>query len=257
MVDKTKLDFAIKKAESVLEGFELEFFKRIWNSDLDKYKKRLQAIGFQNQARVLDAGFGNAQWTLCLAEMNKHVEGIEYTESRVKVGQILKQELAMHNINLAQGSIDSMPYEDNSFDAIFCYGVIFLTDYRKSLSELYRVLKKGGKLYFTANSLGWYIMCIIEEHNKSANYDPRQMAIETIEHSFNYFTKSRPFETGKQLFVTKAILETLLEDVKFKNWHIKPEGHINIDFSEPFNQSFYKHQKYQGQDFIFDVMCYK
>lgn len=256
MIKQETLEAAIKKASQVLTGFELEFFSRIWNGDLEKFRARLKALGFENQDRVLDAGFGNAQWTICLAEMNKFVDGIEYTESRVKVGKILESELEIKNTNLIQGSVEELPYEDNSFDAVFCYGVIFLTDFKKSVAELYRVLKPGGKLYFTANGLGWYLMCTIEEHNKSQNYDPRQMASETIAHSFNYFGSNADFERGKQLFVTRPIITKLLQELKFEKIEIKSEGTINVSGNEK-SLSFYKHEKYLDSDFIYDILCYK
>lgn len=44
----------------------------------------------------------------------------------------------------------SLPYEDNSFDAVVCqFGIMFFPDKLKGLQEMHRVLKPGGTLYLT------------------------------------------------------------------------------------------------------------
>lgn len=240
-----------------LSGSDAEFFKRIWSSDIEVYQNRLNAIGFNGFENVLDAGFGMGQWAIALSKNNTFVNGIEFSPIRTEVVNELFNSLKITNAKLQQGSIEEMPYTNNFFDAVFCYGVIFCTDFKKSLSELYRVLKPGGKLYFSANGLGWFLMCAIEEHNKSENYNPRQMAADAIEHSFNYFSNEQNFEKGKQLFVTKEHLDKLLTANGFKNSIIQSEGTININNFNAASLSFYKHQSYLGKDFIFDIYCEK
>lgn len=44
-----------------------------------------------------------------------------------------------------KADIQNLPFEDNSFDVIFCNHVLeHVNDDKKALSELYRVMKKGG-----------------------------------------------------------------------------------------------------------------
>jgi len=244
----------IRQAAELFTGFDREFFERVWATDLDVYRQRVHALNFVGHNHVLDAGFGNGQWTVCLAERNVNVFGIEYAENKLGPVNHILSGLQVDNVVLSKGNTESLEFEDGFFDAIFCYGVIFLTDIRKTLAEFHRVLRKDGKLYFSANCLGWYLMCLVTEHNKSGSYDPRQMAADAIGHSFQYFNSGH-FERGKQLVVSKELLRSLLSENGFTDVLIEPEGTLN--FFDNRNLSFYKHTSYLGFDFILDAHCKK
>ena len=93
-----------------------------------------------------------------------------------------------------------MPYPDNCFDLVFCYGVIFLTPWRQSLGELSRVLKTGGKLYVNANGLGWYNYLWKEEHNKTTDYDPKAVAAQSFSSTLRY-NREGYYEQGTNLII--------------------------------------------------------
>jgi ubiquinone/menaquinone biosynthesis C-methylase UbiE len=43
----------------------------------------------------------------------------------------------------------NLPFDDNSFDAVICtFGMMFMPDKQKAVSEVYRVLKPGGRFLF-------------------------------------------------------------------------------------------------------------
>jgi len=249
------LETELEKISERFPAMDAEFFKRVWNSDLDKFKKRLEAIEFTRKEKVLDAGFGMGQWAVELSKLNKEVYGIEYAQNRVDAVNEIVKLYNVKNTKFIQGSIEELPYEDNVFDAVFCYGVIFCTDYKKSLKEFYRVLKPGGKLYFSANGLGWSLYCIIEQHNKSESYDPRFYAIENINNTLNYCENNK-FTHGFQVIIDRNSLHASLKSLGFTNTIINHEGGINL-VSPGTDLSFYKMKEYQGQDFIFEVLCQK
>ncbi len=236
-----------------LKGNDKEFFLRVFNNQ-SKYEDRLKAIKFFGKERVLDAGFGMGQWLLPLTKLNHDVCGIEFDTTRVQLAQDLTNHLGIGNLEIKQGSTENLPYSDNSFDAIFCYGVLFVTDIKKSLLEFYRVLKKGGVMYFSMNALGWYLMCIMEEHNKTVDYDPRQKSIEALKVSLEYFFKGS-HRKGNQYFMTKNMINELLLSYGLKNIIVKNEGEIN--FIDDRDLSFYPSKEYLGEDFIYDVHCQK
>jgi ubiquinone/menaquinone biosynthesis C-methylase UbiE len=245
----------IENAQKHLKGNDADFFGRVWGQDLMKYESRLKAIDFQNIDSVLDAGFGMGQWLVCLSKLNKQVAGIEYSQARVDAVNSILLEMNIANVKAEQGSVEALQYDDNSFDAVFCYGVIFLTDYRKALQEFSRVLKPGGKLYFTFNGLGWYLFCIQEEHNKTATYNPRQMAIQTINNSLNYFS-GLPKHPEQQLIIPVDILKNDLARYQFTDPVIDSEGAINIT-SQADSQSFYSRKTYFDEPFIYEVLVKK
>ena len=63
----------IDKLTSELKDNDADFFKRVWNTNIEIYSNRLKAIGFENQEKVLDAGFGMGQWIIALSELNTNV----------------------------------------------------------------------------------------------------------------------------------------------------------------------------------------
>jgi SAM-dependent methyltransferase len=51
-------------------------------------------------------------------------------------------------LDVQQGNSDDIPYEDNTFDHVFCINVVYFWDApAKHFREIYRVLKPGGKFY--------------------------------------------------------------------------------------------------------------
>lgn len=245
----------IKHAGEHLEGSDMDFFERVWNSPADNYHDRLKAIDFQNKDCVLDAGFGMGQWTLPYANMNKELFGIEYSEARVKAVKKLMAGIDIDNIHIAQGSIEDLPYDENMFDAVFCYSVLFLTDYKKALQEFYRVLKPGGKLYFTANGLGWYLFCLIENHNKSDSYDPRVMASNTISHTIDVLSGEK-IKPGNQVILTHSRLKSVLKDIGFLSMEIGHDGELTVNGNIPA-KSFYSQQEYLSYPMIFECIATK
>tara|TARA_B110001452_G_C15238747_1_gene428915 strand:- start:5 stop:748 length:744 start_codon:yes stop_codon:yes gene_type:complete len=244
----------IKKISKELKGNDLEFFQRVWSSDLQLYSNRIKAIDFIDKSKVLDAGFGMGQWLVPLSKMNKEVHGIEFSSTRVKVVKKLIEALDIRNTTVCQGSIEDLPYENNFFDAIFCYGVLFCTNFKKSLKEFYRVLKPGGALYFTANELGWFLYLLYEEHNKSKAYSPKKIAIEAIQNSLEYYDNS-DFKPGTQVIIPVEVARKNLENLGFTVIKHDSEGYINL--RNKTSQSFYKHKEYMSYGFIYEVLARK
>jgi ubiquinone/menaquinone biosynthesis C-methylase UbiE len=118
------------------------------------YRRRLQQIGFRG-GRVLDAGCGAGNWTIALAACFADVVAIDIDPVRVGVTAGMQRYFG-GKITTQIGSIEALPFPDQSFDAVFCHGVIFLVDYRQALAEVSRVLKPGCPLYMTYNGKGWW-----------------------------------------------------------------------------------------------------
>ena len=111
--------------------------------------------------RVLDAGCGVGNWSIALASYFRKVTALEFNPDRLACTRMVAE--ASHvDIDAVQGSIEDLPFADGFFDGVFCNGVIFLTDWRKSLSELDRVLKPGGTVYVSFDGLGWWDHLILD-----------------------------------------------------------------------------------------------
>jgi SAM-dependent methyltransferase len=245
----------VDRVASSLVGFERDFFKRVWNPGLEVYRSRLDAIGFSGHERVLDCGTGMGQWLVALAERNVRVDGIEYEKTRVDAVNALIKEVGIPNANVLQGVSEEMPYGDGLFDAVFAYGMVFLTDTKRTIRELSRVLKPGGRVFLTANGVGWFSFLLIEEHNKSPHYDPRQIAADSFQNTLNYLTGGG-HKHGAQLVIPPDTMERWLVEGGFGKFQTGPEGSLHAPGKEQ-PTSFYKHKDYLGHAFVYEVLCEK
>lgn len=247
------------KVEELSELFtkdvDRDFSRRVWNSDPAVYTARIKALGFENMKNVLDAGCGMGQWLYALSEINSHVTGVEFDEQRYAFTNELMETIAPANTKVVQGSVEELPFPDNSFDAIFSYSVVLCTDYRKSLKEFYRVLKPGGKLYFNSNGLGWYIYNLIHTHNDSQGFSSREMAEVAIKVSLHYFATNE-FKRGKYaaIITPEEVVLSDLQKLGFKNITSAPEGTINL--TNQTIKPFFKGE-YDGLEGVTEYLCSK
>jgi ubiquinone/menaquinone biosynthesis C-methylase UbiE len=127
---------------------------------LDYYAARIRKLELAGN-RILDAGCGIGNWSLALARSFHEVHALEITQARLRILAPVANRLD-GPILLVRGSIEQLPYVDGFFDAVFCNGVFYLTDYRQSLREFHRVLRPGGALYATFNTHKWWIHLLRE-----------------------------------------------------------------------------------------------
>ncbi len=119
--------------------------------DTVNYLDRWSRLGFQ---RMLDLGCGLGRHSIFFAENGFEVYAFDLSESALEklAEQIKKHKL---NIHIKLGDMLSLPYEDGYFDCILAYHSIYHTDssgIKQVISEIYRVLKKGGEAFLTFNS---------------------------------------------------------------------------------------------------------
>jgi ubiquinone/menaquinone biosynthesis C-methylase UbiE len=245
----------IDEVAKTFTGFDADFFRRVWGAGLEVYERRIRAWGFTGKEHVLDCGFGMAQWLVALGDANTRVTGLEYEQNRVDAARHLLAKLDITNVSVGQGSIEAMPYADASFDAVFCYGVLFLADVKKGLAELHRVLKPGGTLYFTANGIGWFLHLIVNEHNKTAHYDPRAIGARAFESSVRYYATGEA-TPGAQLAVPSDVMRRHLADLGFASIEIAPEAGL-AQRVDPTIASFYPTTEHFGHENVYEVRCTK
>lgn len=126
------------------------------------YRARLEQIGFSGFGRVLDVGCGHGHWLAALATLNAKVDGIDVHNKRVEIANALLRDLWLDNAEASVASALSLPFDDNTFDAVFCYGVFMFLDEHAALTEFKRVAKPGAPLYVCTNGPGWWLKLCIE-----------------------------------------------------------------------------------------------
>ena len=100
--------------------------------------------------RVLDLGSGAGTDSLVAAQMvgeQGRVTGIDMTPAMLAKAQAAAAEMDATNLEFIEAEAERLPFADDSFDAVISNGVIdLIPDKDAVFSELYRVLKPGGRL---------------------------------------------------------------------------------------------------------------
>lgn len=93
---------------------------------------------------VLDAGMGPGRLCHELDRRGWMVAGVDASGAMVSLA---RRRLPHARERLVEGTIDAIPFPDESFDAVAATGVLeYVPDVRGALQELCRVLRPGGRL---------------------------------------------------------------------------------------------------------------
>ena len=241
--------------ESFADVNSREFARRVFSKPSVEYINRLKQIGFQNLDLVMDAGCGFGQWTAALAQLNKKIISYDISFERISLAAKIWNKTGQMNCMGIQCSLDNNCIKSQSMDAIFCYSSIYYCDYKKVISDFSQILKSGGKLYLCSNGIGWYLYNLFNEHNPTVDFSNRQMAIDTIVNTINYYSGG-VIQKGISIITPSEILEKCLTEYGFGNIEIKAESKINRSDTEKKSEIFFEgtYEDYEG---VFEILCTK
>jgi SAM-dependent methyltransferase len=124
--------------------------------------ERIAQLGLIGRERVLDVGCGFGQWTFALGVTNSEVVGFDPSPTRVEFAQQLaKSEGPNPGVRVLQARVEDAEFGDETFDAIFCFGVFMFLDSSIALDRFDRWLRPGGTLYICTNSHGWWVYLLL------------------------------------------------------------------------------------------------
>jgi SAM-dependent methyltransferase len=109
--------------------------------------------------KVLEIGIGQCADSAQIARRGGLWHGLDLTEAAVERARRRFDIEGLELGDVRQGSVLSIPYDDNQFDLIYSHGVLHhVPDIRDASDELIRVLKPGGRLVvmmYHKNSLNY------------------------------------------------------------------------------------------------------
>lgn len=156
-------DSDLGKKEQVTKMFDTistnyDGLNRVISFGIDiKWRKRVVAIlKKRNPESVLDIATGTGDLAINLIDTGaSKIIGLDISPGMLAVGQKKVSEKKLDStIEMIVGDSENLPFEENTFDAVtVAFGVRNFENLEIGLSEIYRVLKKGGNLVILETSV--------------------------------------------------------------------------------------------------------
>lgn len=137
--------------KKVVDEFGYEWLK-FFEQDDDAVKKGgkeyfdiLNNDIINSKTYALDVGCGTGRWTKYLAPKVGFIEAVDPSNAIFAAEKLLKN---IKNVRLSQASIETLPFEDETFDFVMSIGVLHhIPDTEKALNDCVKKVKKGGYFY--------------------------------------------------------------------------------------------------------------
>jgi len=127
-----------------------ENISRKWNKFRVRVSPSAEKFVKEQKGEILDLGCGSGRNFVKVRGLKW--AAVDFSEKMVEFAKVKAKKLKM-NIEIVQSESTKLPFENNSFDSVLCFAVIHCIDTaakrKKTLKEIYRVLKPGGEALVT------------------------------------------------------------------------------------------------------------
>ncbi len=159
-----KLEEQAKKADSEMKRSLakdkvhrswIQNFRNLSNDYFYNYVTNIAAKFFNDKNKIiLDAGAGTATHSIRFAKLGYKLIAADISKAALEMA---KEEIdsaqVQNSIELRLEDLLNLSFPDESFDYIYCWGVIIhIPEIEKSVKELSRILKPGGKLFLSVTN---------------------------------------------------------------------------------------------------------
>ena len=112
----------------------------------------LAGVDLQSSYSIADIGCGTGAASLVLAEMlDAQITAVDFLPEFLRVLEARAKDAELsEKITTLNASMDALPFEDDSFDALWSEGAIYNMGFAKGVNEWKRYLKQGGVLVASA-----------------------------------------------------------------------------------------------------------
>lgn len=154
------------RGDTGLTPEDQEFFPATEKQRYRLYPYFKELMEFENWAgkKVLEVGVGEGTDHSRFAKGGADLWGVDLTPRHLEITQ---KRLNYFNLKsrLQQADAENLPFPDSTFDLVYSCGVLFLVPgIEKAVSEIYRVLKPGGKviaLFYHTHSFFYYLNILL------------------------------------------------------------------------------------------------
>lgn len=143
-----------KQVENMFDkiAFRYDFLNRFLSAGIDVSwrRKAIKELASIHPKNILDVATGTGDFALTSYKIlhPEQITGIDISDGMLEIGRKKIKKLGLEGkIQLLNGDSEAIFFDDSSFDAVtVAFGVRNFENLEKGLSEIYRVLKPGGKL---------------------------------------------------------------------------------------------------------------
>lgn len=201
------------KKEEVAEMFDniserYDFLNHFLSLGIDKLwrKKAVKLLKPLKPKKIIDLATGTGDFAIEALKLNpEKIVGVDISNGMLDKGRIKMKKRGVDNIiSMEYGDSEKLPFDDNTFDALTVgFGVRNYENLEKGLSEMLRVIKKGGmavilefskpKKFPVKQAFGFYSKYIIPLLGKSISKD--SSAYTYLPESVEAFPEGQDFVT--------------------------------------------------------------
>lgn len=144
-----------------------EYYSRLERQGPGSPDVTIKALSFiddlKNDARIADIGCGTGGQTMVLAEhVPGHITGIDLFPDFIEIFNANSRKRSLQNrVDGIVGSMDRLPFEDETLDLIWSEGAIYNIGFERGLNQWHRLLKKGG--FIAVSEASWFTVARPDE----------------------------------------------------------------------------------------------
>ena len=148
--DKEKGKLVEEMFDNIAPAYDKLNHRLSWNIDKSWRNQAIQALQPYHPQVMLDIATGTGDFAILAAKMLKPQKliGADISEGMMKIGkQKVAEQKLDHVISFMKEDCMNLSFADNTFDAITAaFGIRNFEHLDKGLSDMHRVLKRGGHL---------------------------------------------------------------------------------------------------------------
>lgn len=131
----------------------------------------------QAKEKVLEIGCGDGEFTKRVAEIGANVIATDITP---EVLARAKSDVNFDNVRFKRENCEQLSFKEETFEIVCGVSILHHVDLNRALREAHRVLKKGGRLFFTEPNLLNPIILFASNNSwlrKKMEFTPRELAL--------------------------------------------------------------------------------
>lgn len=170
--------------------------EQIWNWESPAGRKRAErraemlrvGASLGPGCLALELGCGTGIFLEKVAPSGAHIRGIDLSQDLL--GRARTRMAPFTNVRLTCGNAEQMPFPPGTFDAVYGSSVLHHLDLERSLAEILRVLKPGGRIAFAEPNI-WNPQVAVMFHY---GYGKEYFGVSPDEMAFSRFHARRVLE---------------------------------------------------------------